>query len=212
MLALRLLWTQIRSAPIIYHVFLTLLISFCICPSHAHILSKSETRPRLREETPGINQAGRNGENFPRDFATALGVAVVVVTIGTTLICVFAHCWRQILDWGWGDSRSVARKRKRKDEEAWFCGTDRGLPMPQFDILESESQPLASSMQPPERDWDPEAVYSYYVPATHARNAVPGARTRSKARWNNSGTTLPTWLDPDEIERPASVAYLLDRP
>ncbi|TRX97401.1 hypothetical protein FHL15_001679 [Xylaria flabelliformis] len=203
---LQLLRAQIRSSQILNCLFLTHLISFYVCPSYAQIL------PKYISEAPTVNHAVRNGENFSRDFTTALGVAVAVVTMGTALICVFAHCWRQLLDWGWGTKRSVARKRKYKDEEAWFCGADRGLPMPQFDILEPESEPLALSMQTLERDGTPESVYGHYALAAHARNAVPSARTRSKARWNNPGTKLPSWLDPEEIERPASVAYSLDRP
>ncbi|KAI1745497.1 hypothetical protein F4680DRAFT_104953 [Xylaria scruposa] len=206
MLALQLLRAQTRSPQTLDFPFLTLLISFCVCPSHAQIL------PRYISESSTVNHAVRNGESFSRDFTTALGVAVAAVTIGTTLICVFAHCWRQILDWGWGNKKSVVRKRKYKDEEAWFCGADRGLPMPQFDILEPESEPLALSLQALERDGDPESVYGHYTPATHAHDAVPGARTRSKAHWNSPGMKLPSWLDPEGIERPASVAYSLNRP
>ncbi|KAI0549482.1 hypothetical protein F4679DRAFT_584425 [Xylaria curta] len=204
MLALQLLRAQTGSPQILNFLFLTLLISFFICPSYAQIL------PRYISEASTVNHAVRNGENFSRDFTTALGVAVAAVTIGTTLICVFALCWRQILDWGWGNKKSVARKRKYKDEEAWFCGADRGLPMPQFDILEPESEPLALSLQALEHDCDPESVYGHYAPSTHAHSA--GARTRSKAHCNSPGTKLPSWLDPEGIERPASVAYALNRP
>ncbi|KAH8160521.1 hypothetical protein CIB48_g7725 [Xylaria polymorpha] len=141
-----------------------------------------------------------------------MGAAVVGVTIGATLICVFAHCWRQILDWGWGDDRKIPRKMRRKDEEAWFCGADRGLPMPQFDILEPETEPLALSTQALEHGTDPGLLYGYHGPAMYARNPIPGARTGSKVYWGNSSATLPSWLDQEEIERPATVAHSLDRP
>ncbi|RYC58776.1 hypothetical protein CHU98_g7436 [Xylaria longipes] len=213
MLASRLSRPQIRSPRKLDLIFFALLISLYICPSDAHIIPVYVTRPWLRKEAHAIEVPGRKGENFPKDFATAVGVAVVVVTIGTTLICVFAHFWRQILDWGRGkgNNRSVAKKSRRKDEEAWFCGPDRGLPMPQFDNLEPESEPLALSMQDLEHHWNLEELYGPYTPTRDTRNATPGARTRSKALWNNSGATLPSWLDPEEIERPTSIAYVLDR-
>ncbi|KAI0454421.1 hypothetical protein F5B21DRAFT_504325 [Xylaria acuta] len=204
--AAQLSWTQIRSPQILDRLFLSLLISFSICPSYAHTLPVYVTRSWPREEAHAIQSTGKKGESFPRDFATAVGIVVLAVTIGTTLICVFAHCWRRILEWGWGDNGSVTGKSKRKGKEAWFCGADRGLPMPQFDILEPESEPLALSMQAVEPDWDLE------FPGMDGRNIIPGTRTKSKAHWNNSGATLPSWLDLEEIERPASAAYLLDRP
>ncbi|KAI1153135.1 hypothetical protein F4825DRAFT_475054 [Nemania diffusa] len=195
-------------------LLLIILVSFFIYPSYAHILPAHALAPHKHKATTGSSH--RKPANFPKDFATAAGVAVVAVVIGTTAICVFAHCWRQILDWGRGDGeKGVVRRRVRKDEEAWFCGADRGLPMPQFDILEPEREPLSLSMQAPQSE-----IYSgpYHghgrgaAPVVYARNVVPGSRARHKDQWNNSGATLPSWLDSEDIERPASVAYLLDRP
>lgn len=129
---------------------------------------------------------------------------MAAVIIGTTVICVFAHCWRQILDcWGRKDEGKggvVKRKKLRKDEEAWFCGADRGLPMPQFNVLEPETEPLSLSMQALESEGRYRGRDTAVAPAACARNIVPGSRA-----------ALPSWLDAEGIGRPASVAYLLDR-
>ncbi|KAI1132244.1 hypothetical protein F5Y10DRAFT_261492 [Nemania abortiva] len=210
--------TQAWSLKRLISCLLVTILMFCIHFSHAYILPGSITKLESRKNKSTIGSTPRQPGNFPRDFATAVGVAVAAVMIGTTAICVFAHCWRQILDWGRGDDRGVGviRKRVRKDEEAWFCGADRGLPMPQFDIL-PESEPLAQSVPTPQPDiyTGPGHHYSHdkaAAPTVHARNIVPGSRTRPKEQWNNSGASLPSWLDSGEIERPASVVYLLDRP
>ncbi|KAI0397213.1 hypothetical protein F5Y17DRAFT_455367 [Xylariaceae sp. FL0594] len=77
------------------------------------------------------------GHNYvTANFSVAIGVTVATVILGTTLICAFAHCWRQILDGYWyrrGGRRREKRSYLKKHEEAWFCGSDRsggGLPMP----------------------------------------------------------------------------------
>ncbi|KAI0112078.1 hypothetical protein GGR51DRAFT_568933 [Nemania sp. FL0031] len=199
-------------------LLLTAIVCLFICPSSAHILPKSITELQSRRHRSTVKSSPRQPANFPRDFATAVGVAVAAVIIGTTAICVFAHCWRQILDWGWGHDRGVdaVKKRVRKDEEAWFCGVDRdrGLPMPQLSIL-PESEPLARSMHAPQSE-----IYTTprhgreedAAPTAYARNVVPSSWARPKAQWNNSGSSLPSWQDSGEIERPTSAVYLLDRP
>ncbi|KAI0443159.1 hypothetical protein F4803DRAFT_574878 [Xylaria telfairii] len=208
MLALQLSRVPIRSSRILGRLFSTLLVYFCICPSHAQIIPECITRALTRQQEYAIHHASRKkGENFPKDFAIAMGAAVVGVTIVATLVCVFAHCWRPILDCGWGGDRKITRKMRRKDEEAWFCGADRGLPMPQFDVLEPETEPLALSTQAPERDTDPGLLHGYHAPAMYARNPIPSARTGPKGHWGSSRATLPSWLDQEEIERPTTVAH-----
>ncbi|KAI1428499.1 hypothetical protein F5Y12DRAFT_711135 [Xylaria sp. FL1777] len=144
-------------------LFLSLFMSIFIYPSYAYAIPAHVTTST--RDTPA-----RQAVNFTRDFATAMGVAVSAVIIGTTVICVFAHCWRQILDRGRRHKTSVSRKKRlRKDEEAWFCGADHGLPMPQFDIRE-------------EPEMRPSPYYGYntpVAPVVYARNVVPTSRSRS---------------------------------
>ncbi|KAI0402149.1 hypothetical protein F4802DRAFT_386106 [Xylaria palmicola] len=190
------------------------LLTLFICPSYAHVLPAYVIRSWRRQDAQAIEPTAKNGANFARDFATAVGVAVATVMIVTALICAFAHCWRQILDWGRGDEWTVGRRRRPKDEEAWFCGRDRGLPMPRFSFLEPEAQPLAMSAQTPEPEfYGPYCGHDAPVaPAAYARSAVVGSQTRLNTLWNDSGVTLSSWIEAEDIERPASVAYLLDRP
>ncbi|KAI2641933.1 hypothetical protein GGS21DRAFT_281751 [Xylaria nigripes] len=185
-------------------LLLALSQSLLLAPSHA-LPTPSEVRHKHHhpEDDPG-----RKAANFSRDFATALAVAIVAVIIGTTLICVFAHCWQQILDWACDlrssrSSSSVTRERRwrrRKDEEAWFCGPDRGLPMPHFEILASGDESVPLSMAVSGERWGEGAV-----PAVYSRL---GARGRAEV----SRSGLPSWFDAEEVERPASVACFLDRP
>ncbi|CAJ2511550.1 Uu.00g071750.m01.CDS01 [Anthostomella pinea] len=81
--------------------------------------------------------------NFPTAFATSMAVAIAVVLVLTTLICVFAHCWRRILDhrcfFGSGG--------KLRDHEEWFASVDRPhfkVPAPQLrpDPRQQSSEPM----------------------------------------------------------------------
>jgi hypothetical protein len=214
MLASQLTRVQIWSPRRLDCLLLVILVSL-ICPSYAYILPAYTTKLELRKHKSTVGSSPRKPANFPRNFATAVGVAVAAVIIGTTVICVFAHCWRQILDWGRDDEKGVVRRRMRKDEEEWFCGADRGLPMPQFEVLKPETELPSLSMQAPQPEISAGPFHGDHravAPAVYVRNVVPGPRTRQKDQCNNSGATLPNWLDSEEIERPASVAYLLDRP
>ncbi|KAF2969883.1 hypothetical protein GQX73_g3682 [Xylaria multiplex] len=199
-------WCQRRLGRLLF----TLLITSLSYSPYVYALPVYATKQSHHKETSTLSPE-KKPVNFPREFATAMGVAVTVVIIGTTLICVFAHCWRQILDWSRGDE-GVTRKKLHKDKEAWFCGTDRGLPMPQFDILEPETEPLSPYAQVRELGIYPSSCYGYEHPAVYARHIVPGSGPGPGAHWNNSVATLPGWIASEEIERPASVAYFLDRP
>ncbi|KAI1311681.1 hypothetical protein F5Y03DRAFT_391231 [Xylaria venustula] len=72
--------------------------------------------------------------NFAKAFGTAMTIVVFVVVLGSIVICAFAQAWQQILDWskGW----------LHKEKESWFCETHRGLPVPQFDSVEPETEPF----------------------------------------------------------------------
>ncbi|KAI1179677.1 hypothetical protein F4777DRAFT_533591 [Nemania sp. FL0916] len=234
MLALQLAQAQPWGSRRHAHMFLALLILFFVHRPHAYLTQRQPHKHKSVSSPP------REPGNFARDFATAVGFAVAAVIIGTTAICVFAHCWRPILDWARGEEnrattststkRKRPRRRLRKDEEAWFCGVDRGLPMPQFDVLESETETeLLPSLYM--RVPDPQQYSGHGQGRTHGygqdygtaptatasvvytRNATAGSRAKSSPPGNNnSAATLPSWQDPDEVERPASVAYMLDRP
>ncbi|RWA07140.1 hypothetical protein EKO27_g7962 [Xylaria grammica] len=197
------------------HRWLSLLVIFMlffIYPSYTYTLPIYATKRAPHKGTSTLEPPAKKPANFPKEFATAMGVAVTIVIIGTTLICAFAHCWRQILDSCRGNETGATRKKLRNDEEAWFCGPDRGLPMPQLSILEPEAEPLSPYGQVREPGIYPGSCYGYDHPVVYARNVPPGSGPRSKANWNNSAATLPSWNDSEEIERPASVAYFLDRP
>ncbi|KAI0200530.1 hypothetical protein F4808DRAFT_428140 [Astrocystis sublimbata] len=117
-----------------------------------------------------------------------------------------AHCWRTISDWdctgkkrGAGKDKKWNRRGNRNREEVWFSGVDRGLPIPRYDRLEAESEspyPSRQTRQPGHK-------------SQHGTD--PSVEASSKDQWNDSNATLPSWLELEEIERPASVAYVLDR-
>ncbi|KAI1117437.1 hypothetical protein F5Y14DRAFT_402629 [Nemania sp. NC0429] len=197
-------WTQTRGPQRLGRLLLVLMISFAY-PSYARAFAPRPGTLHPRKHTSSASAPPRKGADFPKDLATAVGVVVAAVVIGTTVICVFAHCWRQILDcWGRkdeGKGGTVGRKKLRKEEEAWFHRTNRGLPMPQFNVLEPETEPLSLSMQALEPEGPCGGRDTAVAPAAGARYVVPGQRA-----------TLPSWLDAEGIGRPASVAYVLDRP
>ncbi|KAI1825085.1 hypothetical protein F4861DRAFT_538347 [Xylaria intraflava] len=193
---------------------LALSLSLLLTPSHAHPTPQEpNTAEDPYEAQPPETQHGRNISTFSRDFATALAVAAVAVAVGTTLICVFAHCWRQILDWGLESSGAKRRRPPRKDEEVWFCGADRGMPAPRFEALASVTEfvPLSPAMTlsalDPEREFWLRGDDG--VPAVYARHVSVGSRGRYLGGCEDG---VPCWLDAEEVERPASVAYFLDRP
>ncbi|KAI0433294.1 hypothetical protein F5Y09DRAFT_299658 [Xylaria sp. FL1042] len=216
MLRLLLARTQTRSLWRLGHMFLVIFMSFFVYQPYTDATPLYSPNLASRKHMSAHETAIRKPMNFPREFATALGVAMTVVILGTTLICVFAHCWRPILDWSRRDETDVVkmRRRLRKDKEAWFCGADRGLPMPQYDALDSEAEPLYPNTQFRGPNIHPGPYSGHNGPvsrAVYSRNAIPSHWTRSRAYWNQSTATLPSWVDSEEIERPASVAYCLDR-
>ncbi|KAI0798803.1 hypothetical protein GGR55DRAFT_702920 [Xylaria sp. FL0064] len=208
-------WTQ--SLWRLGHMYLAFFMSFVLCSSYTHAIPLYDTGIASRKHTSHHKTAARKPMNFPKEFATTLAIAVTVVILGTTLICVFAHCWRPILDWSRSDSTGVTRKKRRlrKNKEAWFRGADRKLPMSRSDILEPEAEPLYpyTQFRAPSIYSGPYPAHEPPVsPAVFSRNAVSSPRTRSRAYWNQSTMSLPSWVDSEELERPASVAYCFDRP
>ncbi|KAI1201937.1 hypothetical protein F5X97DRAFT_288870 [Nemania serpens] len=199
MLASQATWNPQR----LERLLLAVLISF-VYPSYAYAFPPSTAKLQPRKHTTSVSAPSRKPADFSRDLAIVVGVVVAAVIVGTTAICVFAHCWRQILDCccrrDEGKGGVVRRKKLRKEEEAWFCGSDREPPKPWFDVLEPETEPLSQSMQALEPEGPCRGRNTAVAPATCARDVVPGSRA-----------TLPSWLDTEEIGRPASVAYLLDR-
>ncbi|TGJ86050.1 hypothetical protein E0Z10_g2701 [Xylaria hypoxylon] len=183
-------------------------MSFLVYPSYAYTLPVYATKRENYKETPTLEKP----ENFARDFGIAVGLTVTIVVVGMVLICVFAHFWRHIIDCGQGAETRLARKKRRSNKEAWFCGPDRGLPMPQFEILEPETEPLSPYAHGRELSVYPGPAYAYDLSAEYACNRTPDLQPRSKTNWNTSVATLPSWFNGDEIERPVSIAYFLDRP
>ncbi|KAI8630872.1 hypothetical protein F5Y19DRAFT_473992 [Xylariaceae sp. FL1651] len=120
---------------------LLILFAFLTCPSHTHALPYATTRLARRDVSARTETAG----DFSRDFVTAIAVASTAVLVLTTVICVFAHCWRQILRCsprGRDGDGAVVKNRARDHEEDWFCGQDRGLPLPQVESPEPASEPM----------------------------------------------------------------------
>ncbi|KAI1185087.1 hypothetical protein F5B17DRAFT_48241 [Nemania serpens] len=204
MLASQATWIQTWNLQGVDHLLLAILIFF-VYPSSVYAFTPRAAKLQPRKHKTSTSAPPKKPADFSKDFATVIGVVVAAVIVGTTAICVFAHCWRQILDCcgrGNGGKRGVVRKKKlRKDEEAWFCEADRGLPMPQSDVLEPETEPLSLSVRVVEPEAPRRGRDTAATPAACARYVVPGSRA-----------TLPSWLDAEEIGRPANVAYLLDHP
>ncbi|KAI1362515.1 hypothetical protein F5Y08DRAFT_271449 [Xylaria arbuscula] len=145
-----------------------------------------------------------------------MGIIMAAVIIGTALICAFAHCWRQIIEYGrrGKSARNKRRgtKRLRKEENIWAYPNVRGVSAPRFERLESE---LGSS-SPFERVRWPRAYaqpgYCSVSPGLDKSSEKSESQTRPAAHWCDSSTTLPGCIGSDEVERPAGVACVSGRP
>ncbi|KAI1353282.1 hypothetical protein F5Y01DRAFT_323453 [Xylaria sp. FL0043] len=208
--------TRTQSLWRLRHMYLAFFMSFVLCPSYTHAIPLYGTDIAPRRHTSAHKAAARKPVNFPKEFATALAIAVTVVILGTTLICVFAHCWRPILDWSRLDGTGGTRKRRRlRKKEAWFRGADRKLPMPRSSTLEPEAEPLYpyTQFRAPGTYSSPfSGLESPVSPAVFSCVAISSPRPKSRAYWNQSTASLSSWVESQEIERPASVAYCFDRP
>ncbi|KAI0518440.1 hypothetical protein F5B22DRAFT_62949 [Xylaria bambusicola] len=191
-------------------LFFTFLVALLVYPSYAYGIPVYTTEFALRDEP----SSHKKPENLTLDFAAAMGIITAAVIIGMAVICVFAHCWRQIVKCSQRRrERSAAKKRRRlrKDENTWVFPGHRGFTMPQLQRLESE--PASSSpfeqIRRPGAYADP--CHNPVSPAIHKSSGKPAPRTRSKTRWDDSTATLPSSAGADEIECPANVAYALER-
>ncbi|KAI0914514.1 hypothetical protein F4823DRAFT_557867 [Ustulina deusta] len=223
MLALPSARTQAWGPWGLHRLFLALFLSFLVHPSQAYLLPPYFTDLASRRHTSAPEAQARNPATFSRDFATAMGAAVAVVVTGATLICVFAHCWRQILDRSRSGRDEAGRAKRRAallgDEEAWFCRANRRLPKPPFgDTYEYDSGPVCTFPMAHEPDEAvPDPCYGYKSPTANERRATMIAWLGSKGLLGSQGAaTLLKLAQPEKqacsekIEGPASVACLLD--
>ncbi|KAI3327593.1 hypothetical protein HD806DRAFT_327924 [Xylariaceae sp. AK1471] len=226
MLALRSTQTHTWSSHKGLHSLLFALYTFfLIYPSNAHVLPYATTPASRKAITVVVVRAPteRSPADLSKEFATTLGVVAAAVIVGTTLICVFAHCWRQILS-GKRGGRGVNKKRMRKDEEAWFYRVDPGLPLPQVGSPRLEPKPMSTRvLKKPEAHIKKEpssrqvaCSHDTVVPAGHARtrtkSSLFSSRPKKKTLRKNMASTLPSWHDSDEVGRPQSVAYCMEHP
>lgn len=193
-------------------------MSLLAYPSHAYIIPEYATKLGPRNESSRNKKPTKKPTGYILNFAAAMGIIMAAVIVGTALICVFAHCWRQIIDYARrGKSDSAKRRRRRirrlhKDESSWVFPTERGVPKPRFERLESEPE----SPSPFEQIRWPGtyAAPGYYSvsPGLDKGSIKQESQIRPTAHWHGSSTTLSSRTGSEKIERPASVAYVLDRP
>jgi hypothetical protein len=148
-------------------------------------------------------------------------VAAAAVVVGTTLICVFAHCWRQILDGKRRGGRGV-KSKMCKDEEAWFYRAEFGLPLPQIASPRLEPQSASTSVPKKPTARAPHEPSSGQValrhdqaaPAVHARPRTKSGFFGSRAKPNklrkNPASGLPSWRDSEEHGRPRGDAHCME--
>ncbi|KAK5635238.1 hypothetical protein RRF57_010950 [Xylaria bambusicola] len=203
-------WSHLR----LDRLFITFLVALLVYPSYAYAIPVHTTELSSRNEPSSHKKPAKKSESFTLDFAAAMGIITGAVIIGMAVVCVFAHCWRQIVKCGRRRREKDAAKRRRKlrkDENVWVFPANRGYTMAQLQRLESEPE----SPSPFEQVCRPGAYagpcYDTASPAIHKFSDKPPLRARSTTRWDDSTTMLPSWAGADEIKRPASVAYALDR-